>query len=175
MTRRTGALLGVLALLLGGCSVEVVDDDASPGSPSGGTRTTAGIEEGTARPAKPRPGADDGEGGTAPATDLPTRSGLLPLVTTQQSCAGGDLDLPVAGAAVEVTGTCGTLAVSGASVVAVAGDVTDLVVSGAGATVLVRSAASVTIDAAGVTVVWESGAPRVDDRAGTSTSGTVAP
>ncbi len=162
MTRlRAGVLtLGCAAVLLGGCSVEVVDDDATRPADAPGTTDPTG------------PGLP---GGTSAATGLPTRADLLPDLTTEHTCGGGDLDLPVAGTTAEVVDDCATLTVSGAAAVVVAGEVTDLVVAGAGATVVVRSAASVTIDAADVTVAWEGGSPRVTDHAAGGTYGTAAP
>jgi len=172
-------LAGVVALGLAGCSVEVVDADATPAAPratSDGTPDAAGTEPAAgASPSggtKTRgPATGDGPGGTA----LPGRAALLPFTTAQVTCAGGDAAVSRAGAAVEVTDDCDTLTVGGAAAVVVAGDVGHLVVSGAGAQVALRSVTTVTVEASAVTVTWEEGTPAVSGDTPGSATGAVAP
>lgn len=170
----------VLALGLAGCSVEVVDADAAPPSPG----ATSGAPQEGAGAGAPDVGATP-SGGTktrAPASDddpgstaLPGRAALLPVTTAQVTCAGGDVAVSRAGAAVEVTDDCDTLTVDGAAAVVVAGDVGHLVVAGAGAQVAVRSVTTVTIESSAVTVTWEEGTPAVSGDTPGSAYGAVAP
>lgn len=175
---------GVLAAGLAGCSVEVVDADDAPASPrtpsaASGDRDADEAPDRLETPAgSPAAGtatrgsaADDAPGTTA----LPGRDALLPLTTSQVTCAGGDASVSRAGSAVEVTDDCGTLTVDGAAAVVVAGDVGHLVVSGAGAQVAVRSATSVTLAGSAVTVTWEDGTPAVSGDTPGSAYGAVAP
>lgn len=178
---------GALVLTLAGCSVEVVDDAASPGpapsgsrsaassdphggpGPSGGGATDGSTDGGGAQ------GRPDAEGATGEAgvPGLPTRDDLRLLTTGQTACGGADLTRDRAGDAVEVTDACRTLTVAGADSVVVAGDVEHLVVAGAGARVAVRSVTTVTLAAAAVTVTWEDGNPVVTDGGPGSTYGAV--
>lgn len=165
-------LVGVL--LVTGCAVQVVDDASTPpagagadgppvASPSGpdvASPSAAGSAPAPTAPAGDGAGdAPDGapEGGRVPLLD---RAVLLADVTRSGPC-GGDVTVPQAGAVVELTGDCGTLAVTGAASRVVAGHVEHLVVRGGGAAVVVTSADRVTIDAAGVRVAWEDGEPQV--------------
>ncbi len=188
--RRWAALLACVALAAAaGCTVEVVDEDASGGTSadagrtdgddthaevSGDGTTHAEAEVASAEPSV-RTTPDQGGGAAAGSSGLPPvldRAGLQELVTQQGMCSG-DLQVALAGEAVEVVGDCGTLTVAGAATSVLAGHVDHLVVSGGGATVVVASVDRVTIQAAGVRVAWEDGTPEVDNDAADASYGPV--
>ncbi|MCM0640917.1 hypothetical protein [Cellulomonas wangsupingiae] len=114
-----------------------------------------------------RPGAEPS--GTAGRTGsglhpVLDRAGLQELVTQQQRC-DGDL-LLASGDAVEVTGPCATLTVTGAGARVVAADVERLVVRADDVHVVVGGVDRVVVAGTGVRVAWEDALPHVE------TSGT---
>lgn len=168
---RAGVAIGALALALGGCSVELVDDKQTSGS----TKAPAALDPGdeplaVTTPSAPREDADARPG---EAAELPSRDDLRELTTGQTACGDGDVGTDLAGAAVEITDRCVTLTVGGADSVVVAQDVRHLIVTGAGSRVAVQSVATVTISAAGATVTWEEGTPTVTDDGAGSTYGVA--
>lgn len=188
--RRAGArllagapLVGVL--LLAACSPSTEGEVTLTVEHVGGSATAAArvVDPGTGEVVDTREAEErlrlthraDGAFRIATGADGPSvRSGLAPVldravleqqVTRRLSCDGGDLRI-ASQDAVEVSGRCATLTVTGAGARVVAGDVDRLVVQGAGARVVVASVDVVVVDAAGVRVAWEGGIPEVSSSTG---------
>lgn len=173
------ALVGVL--LVTGCSVRVVDADASAGPVTGGDRTSGDAGDPGPDPTSAPPSAPT----ATPLADAPTADGdpgadgllldrtALRVDVTRSGPCGTDAMVVEAGAGVELTGDCGTLTVAGAATRVVAGHVDHLVVQGAGAHVVVASADRITLDAASVRVAWEGGEPQVTGSGADAAYGAV--
>ncbi|MCC2319738.1 hypothetical protein [Cellulomonas xiejunii] len=132
--------------------------DRPPGDRSGGDR-----------PRGDQPSGDTGAGaGGQAGTGLPPvldRDALDGQVTQWLTCDGGDLLVPTGGA-VDVSGDCATLTVTGTDARVVARDVERLVVQGAGAQVVVATVDVVVVEAQDVRVAWEDGIPEVSSSTG---------
>lgn len=164
-----------VAVLAAGCSVRVVDADASPAPQvEVSAHAERSVPDGGVRPLPAPTRVGDGRdlGSTSSATaGAPRGSGLPPLleraglqesVTQTATCGGGDLTVVEVGATVQVTDDCATLSVQSADTRVVAGRVEHLVVEAAGVRAVVADVGTVTVDGAGVRVAWEDGTPRVE-------------
>jgi len=181
------------ALLLAGCTVEVVDrrdsasasDDASspsgPGTASGtsapedaSASDDAATDGGQTPPDSPEtsesrdPSAD--QAASPPDADTggpgaPPSSVATPAPpTTTVGCgADGTLDLWQASQAVELTEDCEHVTVSAADVQLTARAITTLEIAAAGVVVHVTSVGTVSVAGADNTVTWDEGSPEVSD------------
>ncbi|MFC0645389.1 hypothetical protein [Cellulomonas phragmiteti] len=162
-----------MAVLLGGCSVAVVDADATPtdeltlvaqldarrasAEPTPATRAPRAPGTGT-----PGPSASDAGPRGSGLPPVLERAGLTESVTRTATCAGGDLTVLDVGETVEVTDDCATLTVRSAGTRVLAGRVEHLVVDASGVQAVVAHVGTVTLLGAGARVAWEDGTPRVE-------------
>lgn len=181
------------ALLLAGCTVEVVDrrdtarasDDASSPSSTSTTSGTSAPEDasttddaatdgGQTTPDSPETseGGDPSDDPAASAPDeAPGGPGAHPSPvatpappTTTVGCgADGTLDLWRASQAVELTEACEHVTISAADVQLTAREITTLEIAAAGVVVHVTSVGTVSVAGADNTVTWDEGSPEVSD------------
>lgn len=181
------------ALLLAGCTVEVVDrrdtasasDDASSPSSTSTTSGTSAPEDasttddaatdgGQTTPDSPETseGVDPSDDPAASAPDQsPGGPGAHPSPvatpappTTTVGCgADGTLDLWQASQAVELTEDCEHVTISAADVQLTAREITTLEIAAAGVVVHVTSVGTVSVAGADNTVTWDEGSPEVSD------------
>ncbi|MHC5798003.1 DUF3060 domain-containing protein [Lacisediminihabitans sp. FW035] len=157
---RLGAMLGLLtvaALVLGGCTIEIVR------APS---RSVASTDSG-AGDTPPLPGND-------PPTSHRQRVDYENSVSSTVTCSGAELEISSTGTVVSLTDDCAKLTVSATGAVMLAQSVGVLTVSGSANTVFVSGVTTVVLTGTGNTVYWREGTPEVRDSgiANTAVKGT---
>ena len=137
-------------LLLSGCTLRIVDPQASP-VPDVTEQSQASTDA---------PDDDDADDDTSDSDSERERFEELVSVTLQ--CEPG-LEISSPGATVRVEGDCGTLTVSGDAAVVIADDIESLVVSASGAVIYASTVDSVQVTGDANAVRWTGPTPAVDD------------
>ncbi|WP_223628866.1 DUF3060 domain-containing protein [Microbacterium sp. EST19A] len=158
----TAAAAIILAVLLSGCTVRIIDPAAeSPGATSGSTDTETPAAETPAaeRPPTKTPEATEHDG--LDAEHAEHRQRLLDSVTTTMPCPTGPLQQD--GSIIRIEGACAEVRIDLDAGAVIVDDVTTILLSGSGTVIYAGTLGEVRVSGSANEIYWTGETPQVTD------------